>query len=279
MANVFLLWTLTCYERGCQRRTLVNRFASTLSWRYIEYLIFVSFPDIIRIFYTSLPTPFCIFTVVQRFALNTEILLFQNGIIIARYAYIFWIKNILSFEDTFWNLFLTICIKMVALLLQFSIVWLPGRQPIYYYLCTGTDPDIDIRPFNKLFNIQGLCLITVVVHIVAIVRIQLFRRGKVNPGGLQVDKSDDLTDLTTSICLSVVFSLNFVFLWIANALPGNHYNLYPYYYFEYFFRLCWPSLFSGLMMTFYICRHKEYRLYLKKLLLINPRGSQFQAHN
>lgn len=262
---------------------------TSLSWSYIEYIILVSFPDIIRIFNTSLPTPFCYATVVLRFAINTEILLYQNGIIISRFVYIFMVKNILAFHDEFWNRFFCIFIRLFSFLLELSIVCLPGRQPIYFYLCTGTDPDIPKRHFNKLFNIQGLCVLSVLVHSTIIFKIKLYQKrelGRIavgydlNRAQSRENEKNTLTDLTTSIFTALVFSMNFIFLWIANAIPGNYYNIYPYIYFEYFFRLCWPSLFSSLMMIMYICRHNDYREYLKKhFMLFYEACSQYFYRN
>ena len=59
---------------------------------------------------------------------------------LARYVFIFHLKNPARFQDDFWHLFLNIWIVGFGLVSQFVFVYLPGQQPINFYICAGLDP-------------------------------------------------------------------------------------------------------------------------------------------
>lgn len=57
--------------------------------------------------------------------------------ILTRYIFIFWLKNPSAFNDDFWFLFVNIWTVGFTFISDFSHLYLPGRQRMEFYICTG----------------------------------------------------------------------------------------------------------------------------------------------
>ena len=56
-----------------------------------------------------------------------------------RYMYIFHLKNPAAFNDDFWYLFIKIWVNGFSVLVQFAWQFRAPRQPLGFYICSGTD--------------------------------------------------------------------------------------------------------------------------------------------
>ena len=115
--SVFVTLTICCLSAGIiwyeqygsdLKRILINQLVSSFSWIAIFGYILVVFPDLLMYFYRPLPIWFCYLNVLIRNAVVMNAFLLLDAIIIVRYAFIFWLKDPLSFVDTFWCIFINV---------------------------------------------------------------------------------------------------------------------------------------------------------------------------
>jgi len=127
------------YERygSDKKRILVNRLLTSLCWTGIVMHVVVTPIDILRYLYGPLPVQFCYFLVIVKNVLNVQTALFADGVSLIRYMYVFYLKNPFDFKDDFWHFFLNFWVVGFSIVSQFTFVFLPGKQPMNFYLCTG----------------------------------------------------------------------------------------------------------------------------------------------
>ncbi len=81
-----------------KKRTLINKLMASICWSSIAYCVIVQFPETFLYIYGPLPVPFCSIHLMNKRALVAQLLVFFDAIIIARYAFIFWLKNPSAFQ-------------------------------------------------------------------------------------------------------------------------------------------------------------------------------------
>jgi len=81
---------------------------------------------IFRYMFGPLSPTICFIELVLKNSIVTQMMFFLDGIIIARYLFIFWLKNPAAFNDEFWDQFVTIWIVSFANISQFIFVFMPG---------------------------------------------------------------------------------------------------------------------------------------------------------
>ena len=175
---VALSYSIIWYERYGQdaKRTIVNKIFSSLCWTSIEFTLLVCIPDLSRYLLGPLPEFLCWFHLIIKNGLFAKILLLQTGLIILRYACIFWLRNPAAFNDDFWSRFINIWVLKISYSSQFVFVYLPGQHPMSYYICVGENPKADLKQplkFNISFYI--LLIICIVTHILMSLRIFIYK--------------------------------------------------------------------------------------------------------
>ena len=98
-----------------QKRILMNKLVSAFCWAVLSSFVLVVLPDLLLYFYRPYPVWFCYLLVIVKQVLVVHMFLLLDAIIVARYAFIFWLKDPLSFDDKFWSLFVNICILIFGL--------------------------------------------------------------------------------------------------------------------------------------------------------------------
>jgi hypothetical protein len=99
-----LLYSITWYERfGCDlKRTLINKFVSSTCWSGIGLITFALSLNLIRFTFGPLPKPVCWIKSLIVSASLANILVFIDAIILARFVFIFVLKNPAALHDDFW---------------------------------------------------------------------------------------------------------------------------------------------------------------------------------
>ena len=115
----FLLMFIICclcvgiiwYEQfgSDQKRILINKLVSAFCWAILITFVLLVMPDLLLYFYRPYPVWTCYVKSIVKQALVVHLFLLLDAIIVARYAFIFWLKDPLSFDDKFWCLFINIC--------------------------------------------------------------------------------------------------------------------------------------------------------------------------
>jgi len=91
------------------KRILINQLVSSFGWIALNGYILIVVPDLLMYFYRPLPLWFCYLNILYRNIVVVYCFLLLDAIIIVRYAFIFWLKDPLSFMDTFWCIFINVC--------------------------------------------------------------------------------------------------------------------------------------------------------------------------
>jgi hypothetical protein len=138
------LWSIVWFEKHGtdNRRTLINKFASSGCWCAIEYFIFAQTLDNIRYIYGPLSKSLCFFIRVVKSTIFFQMFLYLDLIVLSRYLYIFHLKNPAGFADDFWALFFNLWVAMVSLLVKRSYHFVSIQHTMTYYFCCGLDPRI-----------------------------------------------------------------------------------------------------------------------------------------
>jgi len=84
------------------RRFFINKMVSSICWSVIALLILVQILQIIFYLYLPFPELFCMFYILYMNAIQIQLILFSNAIIIFRYMSIFWLRNPMNLKDDFW---------------------------------------------------------------------------------------------------------------------------------------------------------------------------------
>jgi hypothetical protein len=74
--------------------------------------------------------------------LGPQVLLFADLATLARFFYIFLLKNPGNFNDDFWAFFLNLWVKLATLVSMTAYHCLLTIQPINFYICSGLNPTV-----------------------------------------------------------------------------------------------------------------------------------------
>ena len=232
-----------------------------LCWTCFEWFLIVQVVDVLR--YTRGPFPEWICSI-QLFVKNgifIQQMLLMTATILTRYVFIFWLKNPIAFNDDFWSVFFNIWIFGFSAITEFVSSRLPGKDQIYFNICTGTDPTVGANQTSdrKGFHLTVISLVMVLSHLLVALKIFLYKRkavNDVNPNGANnFFAKTTLTDLTTNVVPVLASSVVIFLIWMLNTIPPMELNLYPNYLYEYFFRLISPHVFSLTLVLLHYCRH------------------------
>jgi len=147
---------------------------------------------------------------------------------------------------------------------------MPGRNTLYFYICTGRDPSADEHvPLKRHFHLAVLLLLSIAFQAFAAVRIFIFKRKFRAPRIASAlienswTKPTILMDLTTSLFIIFVFVSMFALVHIINFTPVQEFNCYPAYLYEYTLRMLMPQIFSFTVVLLHYYRNPNLRSTMK----------------
>ena len=113
-------------------RILTNKIVSFVSILVLAYLPVVVPTDIANYLIGPLNADYCFFFQFYRAYLRDVFFFYLNCIVVARYVFIFWLKNPTFIDDEFWSVF--ICIEGMVLTLIPSLVamMVPQKHSFFY---------------------------------------------------------------------------------------------------------------------------------------------------
>jgi len=199
------------YERfgSDLKRNLINRLLTCVCWTGLIFYSIVQPIETARYIFGPLPESLCLFHLMYKNVLNLQTILFFDGVTVAHYFYVFGLKDPMRFKDDFWHFLVTIWVLSFGFFTQFVFVFLPGHQPISFYLCSGSDPrsngtEIIVKK-NYIFNI--LMLISLIVQISVAIRFVIHR--------LKIDSTSAHSDTFRK---EIIFDVLFVLMIIVWGL-------------------------------------------------------------
>jgi hypothetical protein len=258
-----------------KKRTVINKLLASFCWACFEWFFAIQIPDMIRYIQGPLPSTVCLIQMNMKFFIYCQMLVYLDGIVLVRYLFIFKLKNPAAFQDDFWHVYINLTVNLFSFLIQFVFSQLPGRNSLYFYLCSGKDPSADLDiPAKSGCHLQALTALTIIIHVVVFVKIYCYNK-KISPVPVTVIKRlnilssleiDSLSDITSCICSAISFSPAIVLTWKANQIPIQDFNLYPNYLYEYFMRMASPNLFGIALVYLHYHRNPKLRSTLKNEL-------------
>lgn len=273
--NYSVIW----YERFGQddKRTIVNRIFSSLCWTGIEFSILISLPELFRYLYGPLPEVVCWVSQLIKNGIVAQLLCLQIVLIIARHACIFWLKNPAAFNDNFWSYIINIWVVIFSFTGQFVVAYLPGKQPVNYYICTGKNPEEDLEQNNKKnLPIVILSVLTVLLHIYSSFRIYRYKKeyrkknlcktctqANVSQKPFEKQSLSDFTSITVTLAVLSIFV--FVLIRVAQADPQDL-NKFPNYLFVYWINLGNEPIMSIILLTLSYLRNEKMRKVMSREL-------------
>lgn len=205
-------------------------------------------PELLRYIVGPLPGIVCFCHLWLKNVVFSNGILIYDGIILTNYIFIFWLKNPAAFRDDFWNIFINSWIICFSFVTQLIFMWTPGNQPLNFFLCTGTYPNVN-NPKKINYVLVIAQVLSVTLHIVLSLKIQRHKR-KISDqlSGHSLTKAKFLSDIEKGALIN--FALNFMNVVLlglsgiviseANNLNPIEVNIYPNYLYMYICHLVAP---------------------------------------
>ena len=186
------------------KRMFVNQTISSVCWSMLTWIVFIQIPEMIRYFSKPFSTNCCFAHLLLKNALIVQAFLFFNASNVVRYLFIFRLKDPFNFQDDFWYLFANLWVVTFSLSSQFVYLYLPGCQPLNYFICTGQyqPPCLSTIPPKPNYSTLFLQLLSITSHLFVSIKIRLHKR-KQNQSQINIELQN-LTDYITSITNLIV---------------------------------------------------------------------------
>jgi hypothetical protein len=247
-----------------QRQTLLNKLAALCLWSCIEFVLIIESTEVARYFYGPLPEKLCFWHQVYRSYVILEVLLQIDAIIIARYIFIFWLKNPTGFNDGVWFWFTFVWIKLSNRITQTCWHLLSVRQPVGYYICSGQDPTEAMKHPLRSYGIVEI--FSIIIHFAIRLRIYFYKRkytaNSTSPNFVSQRKSIKIADFVINSVGIIILGISTVFMMKLSSVAPENLSRYPTNIFVYIRSLVIPGLGNVIICTLYFSRH----LALRKML-------------
>ena len=269
---VVLCYSIIWYERfGIDaKRTIINQLFSLQCWTAIQFIFFITLLEWLRFMSGPVPKLLCWFHLIIKNWIVTKILLIQTGIIVSRYACIFWLKNPSAFNDEFWCQFINFWVNIFSFIPHFVFASLPGRTHVGYHICIGSNPALDnmLPPkFNFIHYVIGFS--SLAIHIPMSIRIYWYKhKRKVAVTDMATNQqnflqktmeSQTLANFTTLTFSMVLWALlGFLFVQYSQVEPKN-FNQYPEYLLVYWIQLVNTPLSFVILLILCFMRNAQMR--------------------
>ena len=167
-------------------------------------------------------------------------------------------------------------ILQLAFISQFVFQFLPGRNPYYYYVCLGKNPEQGLKP--KLnFLLQTLLVTCFFLYLFVVIKIKHYnykfmRNNALTGSTIEKTKlSEFITSAITLVTMLVVLTVSI----ILNGTPGHKLITCPYYYLVQFHLHGGPFLFSFLLTLSRLLSNKQLREGIRREFKQNIVGTSF----
>jgi len=238
LVSTVMCYSVVWYERyGIDaKQTILNKLFSLLCWTGIEFIILVNLPSWVRCLYGPMPASICWLQLMSRNWLMTKILLLRTGMVLARYACIFWIKNPSAFCDEFWKQFINIWVYIVSIVPHLVHYCLHVDLPVGYFICTGEKPlkyPKSITKYNASYYV--FVYASLAVHLILSIKIYFYKNNVESSSStfsprkllLKVFEKHTMSDFTTITCgLISAVAFGFLIVIFVRTEPQD-FNRYP----------------------------------------------------
>jgi hypothetical protein len=174
--------------------------------------------------------------------------------------------------DDFWCFYINILIAVLAVLSQIIFLFTPGKNPYFYYMCTGEDPShLGKTKINYVF--QSSFVILFFVYSFVLLKKILFHSKTVVPTlSLPTHQNQPLPSTIENVAKTMLASFGtlattvFAVLpimfssLVLNATDTEKLSTFPYYdLIQFHLHVC-PTICTGLLVISYYFSHRKLRL-------------------
>ena len=187
---------------------------------------------------------------------------------VTRFAFVHWVRNPVALNDDFFRLFINVSTATLSFISQIVYVWMPGRNPMGYYICTGKFPLSTIplkTPVKKNLPVVAVLVISCCTHIYTALKLrQSKRRDGDSAPKVLVDEKKSLKvfNVLTDKHMLASFTSNIISLgslvaayliaYTFNKIEPQDLNTFPNYIFVYFWHHWMPQIsFFGTIIIYY----------------------------
>ena len=278
------MYAIIWYEKygTNQNRTLINHFVASACWTGIAYNIILQIPEVIVAFGFTLGRLFCTCSLMLKCILIIHYSSLAGSVAIVKYLYIFVFKNSTGRFDEFWCFFINIFILVIAFVSQFVFQFLPGKNPYYYYVGLGVNPEQGLKTkVNLLLQIN--LVVCFLLYLYVAIKIKhfnyKFQSVKVEPqltisstvnnfhySTVRQSLKNTLADFTTLAATLVLMLPIISVAIILNPTSGPQLMTFPCYFLVQFHLHVCPFLFScSLTLSHFICNKKLREVIFREL--------------
>jgi len=230
----YIIW----YERfgANHRRTLINQLVASICLHLVVYNVFVQSMDIAVTALGPFNFSFCHFRRFVRSILIFQCTLLTTAITIVKYIYIFVMKTPANCREEFWCLFINLWTLMCSCLSHFVFHFLPGRELINIYVCSGSfDRSLISTPVKANLFSRSVFIISFLWFLFVAARIYRYKKiSQVQTISLQVqidhhlDHAGAIKDMLKNGLINLMMITGMLVLLIPSiALPGYINSLDP----------------------------------------------------
>ena len=259
LIDVMLSYGIIRYEKSQidHRKTLLDKLRLFFFRMTIVAAPIIHSLNFLNYYFGPLNYSVCFFLMVFRNILKSNMLFFFNCIAIARYIFIFWVKNPTSIDENFWaQLIATLSIIFSCILNTVAYI-LPQRHSIFLYTCADIDPTPHLMK-EKVRVFQLEVLATAVIQLFVFSRIKFFKlKCKIPPESVGKNSSFNSKSFYAAFYVIGWFSLYSYLQLKINSFSPQEVNNYPNYVFMYLYQLVAAEILRLIIIiTHYIVNNK-----------------------
>jgi hypothetical protein len=259
------------------KRTLINRLTVYIWCCPLFWKIFVQQVDVLRYIFGPAPKFICHFNYFLKLYLSFQAILLLDVIVVARYVFIFCLKNPAGFNVEFWSVYFLLWTFFLSAILQLVQCLLPGKEFPDIWICSGKNPNLDFnQKYQSLAPDTSIMAFSLLIHVVISIRIKIYKL-KTNAAEVTQNprskifwifslETDSVLDVAESIVPFGLVLLAMLVNLVRRRLELDLLNQYPDCLWEYFYTHIRPSLTIFLLFAIKLIRDHQYRSCLSREL-------------
>jgi hypothetical protein len=156
-------------------KTLISRLF-TIGWVCpLAWMSVILQVDIFRYVFGPLPKLICLLNVYLKFFVTMFGIILLDFIVLARYVFIFVLKNPAAFNDLFWSQMIFLWTLLFTAISQFVLLFLDGKDFPDIWIGTGTNPNLDPETnYKSVFGNNVIKVFTYIIHVYIVARIKIY---------------------------------------------------------------------------------------------------------
>ena len=214
------------------------------------------------------PAIICHFEMLLRGSITIQQLLLSDILMIARYLFLFHVKNPTSNQHDFWAIFFSIWSFSIGMISTGVFMFMPGRNPNYFYICLGKIPSNHQNETTKVNIVLNFLLcITTLVHVVLGSKIKIHEKNHTNGIIIPSNQMSNLYNLyTVTSHLLALACYGMFYFWqiVSLAQDPKSFENYPNYLLIYIFHLYSTQTFAIAVLLLMFKKNKPLFKYVKR---------------